>query len=190
MNNENQVQPAAATSGKLRVATIWLEGCSGCHMSVLDIDQRIIALAEKIDVVYGPLVDAKEIPANVDLFIVEGGVATNEDVEKVHKIRKSSKVVLCLGDCAVTGNVPSMRNPFDLQDIFQRAFIENVALKGQVPSTALPRLLDKARPVHEFIKVDLFVPGCPPPADAIWTVLTELLAGRTPDVAAVTRFGR
>ncbi|MGA2496234.1 MAG: NADP oxidoreductase [Tepidisphaeraceae bacterium] len=175
---------------KVKVATCWLDGCSGCHMSFLDIDERILALAEKIDLVLSPLVDNKKFPEMVDVTIMEGAVATSEDVEKVRKIRKHSKLIIALGDCAVTGNVPSMRNAFPLDEVYDRAYKENVALKPQRPTLSLPPLLPQARPIHEFIKVDIFVPGCPPPADAIYYVLTELLEGRTPNPSLMTRFGK
>ena len=179
-----------AAARKARVATIWLEGCSGCHMSFLDMDERLIDLAEKIDLVYSPLVDFKECPPDVDVTLVEGGVATDGDVRKMRKIRARTKVLISLGDCAVTGNVPSMRNSLDIADVYDRAYVENAHTQRQRPATRLPVLLERVRPVHELVKVDVHIPGCPPPADAIHYVLTELLAGRTPDISKVTRFGR
>jgi NAD-reducing hydrogenase small subunit len=175
---------------KARVATVWLDGCSGCHMSFLDMDERIIALADKIELVYSPLVDVKEFPAEVDLAIVEGAVATNEDLEKIQKIRKRTKFLLALGDCAVTGNVPAMRNPFGVEATIDRAFFENSDIQKQRPTENLPVLLDRVRPIHEVVKVDLFVPGCPPPADAIFFVVSELLEGRVPEPSTLTRFGQ
>jgi NAD-reducing hydrogenase small subunit len=159
-------------------------------MSFLDIDQRLIDLADKVELVYSPLVDNKQFPEHVDVSIVEGAVASDEDLEKIRHIRRHSKLLVGLGDCAVTGNVPSMRNPFELQSLYQRAFHENTALQPQDPKAHLPVLLDQVRPVHEVVKVDVFVPGCPPPADAIWFVVSELLAGRMPDASALTRFGK
>ncbi len=185
-----QETPAAAATGKARVATIWLEGCSGCHMSFLDLDERLLDLAGMIEMVYGPLVDIKQYPDAVDVCLIEGAVATDEDVLKCRKIRAHTKLVIALGDCAVTGNVPSMRNPFELAAVYDRAYVENAQLNKQRPTLKLPVLLDRVRPVHEVIKVDIFVPGCPPPADAIYFVVTELLAGRTPDPSLVTRFGK
>jgi NAD-reducing hydrogenase small subunit len=175
---------------KVKVATIWLEGCSGCHMSFLDIDERLIDLAGMIEMVYSPLVDQKHCPEQIDVTIVEGGASTDEDVKKLRKLRSRSKLVVSLGDCAITGNVPAMRNSIPLKDVFDRAYVENAATQRQHPATRLPVLLPQVRPVHEVIKVDVHIPGCPPPADAIWYVLSELLAGRTPDVAKVTRFGK
>lgn len=178
------------TNQKVRVATVWLDGCSGCHMSFLDMDERLLDLAGSIDLVYSPLVDHKEFPERVDLTLVEGSVSTDEDIEKIRRIRKRTKILIALGDCAVTGNVPAMRNPFGTEAVFDRAYNENAALQKQRPTLHLPMLLERVRPVHEVVKVDLFVPGCPPPADAIHFVLSELLAGRTPNPATVTRFGR
>jgi NAD-reducing hydrogenase small subunit len=174
---------------KLRLATVWLDGCSGCHMSALDMDERWIELAGLVDLVYSPLVDAKEYPDNVDVVLVEGAVSTEEDLEKIQKIRDRTRILVSLGDCAVTANVPSMRNQFPVAAVEHRAYIENAQLNPQVPRQVVPALLPKSWPVHEFVQVDVFVPGCPPSADTIHFVLMELLAGRIPDLAAKTRFG-
>jgi NAD-reducing hydrogenase small subunit len=174
---------------KARLATVWLDGCSGCHMSFLDIDERLIELAGLVDLVHSPLVDTKEFPENVDFALVEGAVSTEEDLEKIRKVRKRSKILVSLGDCAVNANIPSMRNRFTAAAVEDRAYIENAQLNQQVPREVIPRLLPKSRPVHEFVRVDVFVPGCPPSADTIYFVLTELLAGRMPYLADKTRFG-
>jgi NAD-reducing hydrogenase small subunit len=158
-------------------------------MSALDMDERWIELASLVDLVYSPLVDAKEYPENVDVVLVEGAVSSEEDLEKIHKIRERTRVLVSLGDCAVTSNVPSMRNRFPVAEVEHRAYIENAQLNQQVPRQVVPALLPKSRPVHEFVKVDVFVPGCPPSADTIHFVLMELLAGRIPDLATKTRFG-
>lgn len=178
------------TNSKVKVATVWLDGCSGCHMSFLDIDERLVALAERIEMVYSPLVDNKVFPENVELTIVEGAVSSEEDMHKIRHIRRRTKLLLSLGDCAITGNVPSMRNPFSNESLFDRSYRENVDKNPQTPTAHLPALLEYARPVHEVVKVDVFVPGCPPPADAIFFVLSELLEGRVPDVSSLTRFGK
>ena len=174
---------------KPKLATVWLDGCSGCHMSALDMDERWIELAGLVDLVYGPLVDTKEYPENVDIVLVEGAVSSEEDLEKIQRIRKRTKTLVSLGDCAVTSNVPSMRNRFSVSVLEHRSYWETAQLNQQVPREVVPRLLPKARPVHEFVKVDVFVPGCPPSADTIYYVLTELLAGRMPDLTNLTRFG-
>ena len=174
---------------KIKLATVWLDGCSGCHMSFLDMDERLLELAEVVDVVYSPIVDTKEFPNEVDIALVEGAVASVDDEKKIKKIRDHSKMLVAMGDCAVTGNVPSMRNPFGPEAILKRAYDENAAAQAQIPCVMVPALLEKVRPVHEFVKVDMYLPGCPPSADVFYTVLSELLAGRTPDVASLTRFG-
>ena len=172
-----------------RVATVWLGGCSGCHMSLLDIDQRLVELARLVDVVYSPLVDAKSLPAQVDVGIIEGSVSTDEDLHKARLFREHCKILVSLGDCAVNGNVPAMRNPFKLDDVMERAYRENVTTHPVIPIVGVPKLLATVRPVHGCVPVDIFVPGCPPSADAIWYVLGELIAGRTPEPSTVTRFG-
>mgnify|MGYP001816127744 FL=1 len=176
-------------SQKISLATAWLDGCSGCHMSFLDLDQRLIELAEKVNVVYSPIVDTKELPAEVDVGILEGAVSTEEDLSKARLFRERCKFLISLGDCAVSGNVPSMRNTFNLDEVFDRAFVENVQAKPGRPTESLPTLLKTVVPIHHAVHVDLFVQGCPPSADTIWYVLTELMAGRTPDPTTVTRFG-
>ncbi|HUB66904.1 MAG TPA: hypothetical protein VL981_05410 [Candidatus Methylacidiphilales bacterium] len=174
---------------KVRLATVWLDGCSGCHMSLLDMDERLIEIVKHADLVYSPLVDAKVYPNNVDVALIEGAVSSEEDLEKILKIRQRTRIIVALGDCAVTSNVPSMRNRFKVQDVEHRAYIENAELNRQIPHRVIPPLLEHARPVHECVKVDVFVPGCPPSADTIYFVLTELVAGRLPDLTGKTHFG-
>ena len=174
---------------KKRLATVWLDGCSGCHMSFLDIDERLLALAESADLVYSPLVDAKIFPEDVDVTLVEGAVSSEEDLHKIQMVRTRTKTLVSLGDCAVTANVPSMRNPFPTKAVYDRAYCENVTLEPGIPDQVIPRLLPQARPIHEFVPVDVFVPGCPPSADTIFYVVSELLAGRQPALSPKTRFG-
>lgn len=173
---------------KVRLATVWLDGCSGCHMSFLDLDERLLELADQVELVYSPLVDRKDFPSEVDLTLVEGAVSSVEDLEKIKKIRAHTKFLISLGDCAVTANVPSMRNPFPVEKVLERAYEENATITAGIPSQVIPKLLSKATPVHEAVKVDLFVPGCPPHRDLIYHVLTELLQGRTPELSNA-RFG-
>ncbi len=174
---------------KARVATIWLDGCSGCHMSLLDMDEKLIPLEEKIDLVYSPLVDAKQFPENVDVALVEGSISSEEDLHKIRLIRKNSKIVIALGDCAVTGNIPSMRTVFPLEKMLERVYIENATINNHAPTSIVPKLLERVIPLHEVVHVDVYLPGCPPSADNIYFAITELLEGRTPDLHSTTRFG-
>jgi len=174
---------------RVRIATTWLDGCSGCHMSFLDLDERVAGILEQAETVYGPLVDAKQFPERVDVTLVEGAVSNSEDEEKILLIRRRTKVLVSFGDCAVTANVPAMRNQFKVNDVLSRAYVENAVDGSEIPNVTIPRLLQSARPLHEFVTVDLFLPGCPPPADVIHLALTELLRGRIPELTGKTRFG-
>lgn len=174
---------------KVRLATVWLDGCSGCHMSFLDIDEALISLAQKVDLVYSPLVDEKNFPEQVDISLVEGAVSSEGDLHKIQIVREHSKTLISLGDCAVSANVPAMRNPFGVKAICDRAYRENATLDAGVPTRDVPKLLERARPIHEVVPVDVFVPGCPPAAGVILFVLTELLEGRQPELSSKTRFG-
>ncbi len=171
-------------TAKVSVATVWLDGCSGCHMSFLDMDERLIELAAAIDIVYSPLVDTKIFPEQVDLTLVEGSVSSAEDLVKIKTIREHTRLLIAMGDCAVTGNVPSMRNPFGAEVILQHVYLRHA------PGEIVPRMLPRVLPVHQVVTVDAFLPGCPPSADVLYFALTELLAGRTPDVHDLTRFGK
>ena len=174
---------------KPRVATVWLDGCSGCHMSLIDLDERLLDIFERADLVYGPLVDVKEFPEEVDVCLVEGAVSSEEDLSRIRLVRERTKTLVAFGDCAVTSNVPGMRNPIGVKPLLDRAYIENVTLAPQVPTRGVPPLLPTSQPVHTFVDVDVFLPGCPPHADLIYTMLDDLLSGRVPD-AAGARFGR
>ena len=174
---------------RARLATMWLDGCSGCHMSLLDMDEAILGIAHRVEVVYGPLVDAQEFPKAVDVTVIEGAVSSQEDLERVRTVRQCSKLVVSLGDCAVTGNVPAMRNQIAPRKLLERIYIDGVQESPGIPTEGVPALLRHAVPVHEVVKVDLHVPGCPPPAAAIAFVLGELLDGRVPDLSSKVKFG-
>ena len=173
------------TDRKIRLATVWLDGCSGCHMSLLDTDERLIEVAKRVDVVWGPLVDLKEFPEDVDVTLVEGAISSVEDLHRIKLVRARTGILVSLGDCAVTGNVSAMRNRFGARAVLRRAYLENETLDAQIPRQVVPELLPMARPVHEVVPVDVFVPGCPPSADLIFSVLSDLLEGKRPAPAAI-----
>lgn len=196
---------------KPRVATVWLDGCSGCHMSIFDMDERLLELGEKIELVYSPLVDAKEYPEGVDIAVVEGAVGNQEQRHLAHIMRERTTTFVSLGDCAVTSNIVAYRNAYNVADIMREVFLEKVdygaglardggsgipqdtgAHTGRderpvVPYDNVPALLPIAVPIHQVIKVDVFIPGCPPSADLIYHTISELIEGRTPEIQ--TRFG-
>jgi NAD-reducing hydrogenase small subunit len=178
------------TAEKTKLATIWLSGCSGCHMSFLDQDERLIDLAKKVQLVYSPIADIKTFPENVDVTLVEGAVANEEQQRLLKQARARTKILISLGDCAVTGNVTALRNAWSNSDqaVLERAYIENANANQQIP-TDVPKLLKKVYPLHEVVKVDYFIPGCPPAADIINYVLTELLAGRKPNMEGRSKYG-
>jgi NAD-reducing hydrogenase small subunit len=174
---------------KIKLATVWLDGCSGCHMSLLDIDDGIVAVSKRADIVYGPLVDAQEFPEGVDVALVEGAVSSQDDLKLVQTVRSRSRLLVALGDCAVTSNVPAMRNSIPVKKLLESVYVTNAEPGSAVPKDNVPALLRHALPVHEVVKVDLHVPGCPPSAGAILFAIGELLEGRRPNVAPHVKFG-
>ena len=180
---------------RLKLATVWLGGCAGCHMSFLDLDEFLIELAGKVEVVYSPIADVKEFPEGVDICLIEGAVCNADNLELLHQIRARSKVLVSFGDCAVTGKVPAMRNQFGLgnaDNVLQRAYIENAQFNPVQPKAdgIVPPLLEKVQPVHEVVPVEYFLPGCPPPADRIKALMVQVLEGKTPHLeGAQLKFG-
>jgi NAD-reducing hydrogenase small subunit len=167
---------------RLRIATVWLGGCSGCHMSFLDLDEFLIELAGKVDLVYSPLVDVKEYPEGVDVCLIEGAVCNQDNLEQLLKIRRRTNVLVSFGDCAVTGNVPAIRNQLgagNVGNVLQSAYIDNAQHNRRLPREEgiVPELLERVRPVHELVHVEAFLPGCPPPAERIKALLERVLGG-------------
>jgi len=159
---------------------VWLDGCSGCHMSLLDMDEAIIPLGDRVDIVYGPLVDAQEFPENVDFTLVEGAISSQDDLHKLYTIRQRTRVLVSLGDCAVTGNVPAMRNNIPVSQLLQSVYVDGAQANKRTPNEGVPALREQARPLREFVKVDYWLPGCPPSANTILGFITDLLEGREP----------
>jgi NAD-reducing hydrogenase small subunit len=178
-----------AAPARARLATTWLDGCSGCHMSFLDLDERLVELGERAELVYSPLVDTKSYPEDVDVCLIEGAVSTRDDLRKIRLVRERTRILVAFGDCAVTTNVPGMRNPIGVGPIMNRAYVENATLNQGPPGGGVPELLPEVLPVHRVVKVDHFLPGCPPSAQLIWTFVVDLLDGRVPRTDGA-RFGR
>jgi len=180
---------------RLRLATVWLGGCSGCHMSFLDLDEFLIELASRVELVYSPVIDIKKYPDEVDLCLVEGAICNSDHLELIREIRARSKFLAAFGDCAVTANVPAMRNqlgPHNVENVLQRAYIENAQAQAQIPKKPgiLPELLERVMPLHEAVYVDYFIPGCPPPVDRIRAMLSQALSGSEPRLEATQlKFG-
>ncbi|MCU0530121.1 MAG: oxidoreductase [Cyanobium sp. Prado107] len=187
-------------SDKLRFATVWLAGCSGCHMSFLDLDEWLFELAEHVDVVFSPVAsDIKDFPENVDVCLVEGAVANADNLELALQLRQRTRLVVSFGDCAVTGNVPALRNLWSevdggsRQSVLDRGYLELADTGAQHPHAPgiVPELLERVRPLHEVIPVDLYLPGCPPSAERIRAAIEPLLSGETPAMegTAMLKFG-
>ncbi len=166
-------------STKPVLATTSLCGCFGCHMSLLDIDERIIQLAELVEFNRTPLTDIKDLQA-CDIGLIEGGIANAENVETIRLFREKCRILVAVGACAITGGIPAMRNSLSVDACLAESYLDGVGLENSlIPSDPeIPALLDKVYPLHEIVKIDYSVPGCPPSADALWTFLGELLSGQ------------
>ncbi len=165
---------------RIRLATAWLGGCSGCHMSFLDLGEQLVALSGSIEMVYGPLVDAKQVPDDVDVALIEGAVANMENLELLQEMRHKSKLLISFGDCAITGNVTSLRNFFSVDDLLTAVY---QAGPGSIPRSdedgaVLPELLPRVLPLHQVVEVDAFIPGCPPEPERILAAITAIMEGR------------
>ena len=168
---------------KVRLATTSLAGCFGCHMSLLDIDERLLELAKIADFDRSPITDIKTC-GPCDIGLVEGAVCNSENVHVLRELRAHCEVLVAVGACAINGGLPAQRNQLDVGDILSRVYNEMPGVQSKVPNDPeLPLLLDKVYPINEIVRVDYFLPGCPPSADAIWSCLTDLIAGRLPRLA-------
>ena len=178
---------------KPRIATAWLGGCSGCHMSFLDLDERLLELAQMADIVFTPVADVKQFPEDVDVALVEGAVANEDHVAMLRTIRARSRVVASLGDCAITGNVSSLRNVWPVDVVLKTSYVDRATFSPQIPDepTIIPRLTPRVAPLHHMVNIDEFIPGCPPDADLIWAALVRLLSGEhvRDSNAPAARFG-
>lgn len=165
------------------IATTSLAGCFGCHMSLLDIDLRLLDLIELVQFNRSPLTDIKEISGRVAIGLIEGGVCNDENVHVLRKFREKCDILISMGACAIMGGLPALRNDVPLAECLQEAYLrEPTSVPGQrvIPHhDDLPKILDRVYPCHDIVKIDYFLPGCPPSADAIWSAVEGLLSGRT-----------
>jgi NAD-reducing hydrogenase small subunit len=174
---------AAPLSAKPRLATCALTGCFGCHMSLLDIDERILELIDLVDLDRSPFDDKKAFDGPVDIGLVEGGCSNEYNVRELQEFRQHCRILVSVGACAITGGVPAMRNTISLRECLEEAYLRGPTVEagGMIPNDEdLPLLLDRVYPAHEVVKIDYFLPGCPPSADAIWAALKALLTGAEP----------
>ena len=146
-------------------------------------------MAEVVELAHFPEASRKVVKGPYDLSLVEGSISSVEDLHKIRLMRKNSKILISLGDCAVTGNIPSMRTVFPLEKMLERVYVENATINNHPPTSIVPKLLERVMPLHEVVHVDLYLPGCPPSADNIFFAISELLEGRIPDMNPTTRFG-
>lgn len=170
---------------KPKVASDWMAGCAGCHMSLLDMDERLLTVIELADIRATPITDLKEADkTGVDVGILEGGINNSANEEQALKMRSRCKILVALGDCAVFGGVPAMRNFFTLEETLRRAYVETESTdeSGKIPDDPELAVPTRVRAVQEVVPVDIFVPGCPPDADVIFYVLAELAQGRKPEL--------
>ena len=169
---------------KVTVATCSLAGCFGCHMSFLDIDERIFELTERISFNRTPLNDIKHCSGPVDIGLIEGGVCNTENIETLREFRDNCAILIAVGACAMDGGVPALRNNVDVRELLEESYINGLGVDNpQIPiDRELPYILEEVSPIHEVVKVDFFLPGCPPPADAFWHLLTDILDGRQPNL--------
>jgi len=175
---------------KLKIATCSLAGCFGCHMSFLDIDDRILQLAELYQFDRSPFTDIEHC-GPCDVGLIEGGLCNIENLHVLKEFRANCKILVAVGACAIYGGVPALRNHFSLQSCLEESYLNGVNLVNpQVPvDPELPPLLAQVQPVHEAVKIDYFLPGCPPSADAFWELLSALAAGRKPELPqTIARF--
>ncbi len=167
---------------KPKIATAALSSCFGCHMSVLDIDERILQLVELVDFDKSPVTDKKKFTERVAVGLIEGGCCNQENVENLRDFRENCDILVAVGDCATMGGIPALRNNVPMQECMDEAYRDGPTVhnpSGQLPNDPeLPLLLDRVYPAQDIVKIDYFLPGCPPPADAIWAALVALLTDK------------
>ena len=164
------------------LATTSLAGCFGCHMSLLDIDERILELIDLVEFNKSPVDDIKTFTKECDIGLIEGGCCNSENIEILKEFRKQCKILVSVGECAIMGGLPALRNGISIRECLEEAYLNGptVGMNSDkiIPNDdELPMLLDKVYPCHEIVKIDYYLPGCPPTADLIWNALVALVTG-------------
>ncbi|MFZ9000419.1 MAG: NADP oxidoreductase [Bacteriovoracaceae bacterium] len=179
-------------TNKKSLATISLAGCFGCHMSFCDIDERFVDLIELVEIYKSPLTDIKKFEKRVDIGLIEGGVCNDENVEVLRSFRENCDILVSLGECAIMGGLPALRNNIPLKDCLEEAYLgvpTTPAAQTIIPHHEdIPKILDKVYPCHEVVKIDYYIPGCPPSAESIWRALEALIKGKEPQLAGVMSY--
>ena len=182
MTRDPEGAPLLHAPRKYKMATVSLAGCFGCHMSFLDIDERLLQLLEVVEFDRSPLTDIKTL-GRCDIGLIEGGLCNAENVHVLREFRAQCKTLVAVGACAINGGLPAQRNQLDVGKILRDVYCTQtgISANSQIPNDPeLPLPLNQVHPIHEVVHVDYFLPGCPPSADAIWTFMNDLIAGRTP----------
>lgn len=170
------------------IATASLAGCFGCHMSLLDIDERILELIELVDFGKSPINDIKEFTGECDIGLIEGGCCLDENVHVLKDFRSHCRILISVGECAIMGGLPAMRNGISVRECLEEAYLNGPSVRNYNEGKVLPNdeelpvLLNRVYPCHEVVKIDYFLPGCPPDADLIWRALTALLKNKKMDL--------
>jgi NAD-reducing hydrogenase small subunit len=167
---------------KPRIATASLAGCFGCHMSFLDIDERILKLIDIADFDKSPIDDFKKFTARCAVGLIEGGCANEENVHVLQEFRNHCDVLVSVGDCAINGDIPALRNNIPLKECLDEAYLDGPSIHNPeniIPNDKeLPLCLNRVYPCHEIVKMDYFLPGCPANADIIWEGVLAILEKR------------
>ena len=167
---------------KPKIATASLAGCFGCHMSLLDIDDRILKLIQLIDFDKSPVNDIKKFTDRCLVGLIEGGCCTEENVKVLKQFRQHCDILIAVGDCAIMGGIPAMRNGIPLQECLDEAYRKGPSVynpNGKIPNDPeLPLILNRVYPCQEVVKIDYYLPGCPPQADTLWEAMVALLNGK------------